>query len=126
MDGSDPNPEGAAWLAEDIATTRPYALTGGRTTPGHPLGLATHMRIDAERPGLVLAPEGAQVVDLCRTEPRSVAELAARLRLPVQVAKIILSDLIDSHVLAPTVPPRDADGGDPNLLEAVLVGLRSL
>ncbi|MFJ9173520.1 DUF742 domain-containing protein [Streptomyces sp. NPDC102360] len=122
----DPTPEGSAWLAEDTATTRPYALTGGRTRPGHPLGLGSHLRVDMERPGLLLQPEGAQVLALCRLEPRSVAELAARLRLPVQVTKVILSDLIDSHVLAPTVPPRDADGGDPNLLEAVLVGLRSL
>ncbi|MBZ4020067.1 DUF742 domain-containing protein [Streptomyces purpurogeneiscleroticus] len=117
------------WLAEDTAHLRLYALTGGRTRPARALGLVSRVRL---APGLVpgtlgtLGPESAQVVEVCSREPRSVAEIAARLGIPVNVTKILLSDLLDTHVLVPALPPREADGSDPLLLEAALEGLRSL
>ncbi|MGW4032133.1 DUF742 domain-containing protein [Streptomyces sp. NPDC004838] len=74
-----------------------------------------------------LSPEGETLLLLCSGEPRSVAELAALLDQPVQVARVLISDLIDAGVLTtaarptPTPPTRDTD-----LLEAVLVGLQAL
>ncbi|MFD5120133.1 DUF742 domain-containing protein [Streptomyces sp. NPDC058385] len=117
------------WLAEDTAQLRLYALTGGRTRPARALGLVSRVRAASGlAPSTVdrLGPESAQVLELCGREPRSVAEIAGRLGVPVQVTKILLSDLLDSHVLVPALPPREADGSDPLLLEAALEGLRSL
>lgn len=73
------------------------------------------------------SPEAKQVLQLCRAGPRSVAEIAATLGLPVQVTKIILSDLIDCGALSfvvPTITSGDP-ASDPQLLEAVLAGLRA-
>ncbi|MFD0852980.1 DUF742 domain-containing protein, partial [Actinomadura adrarensis] len=59
----------------------------------------------------------------CRTAT-SVAEVAAYLRLPVMVAKVLLSDLIDYGALTTQRPWAPADITDPSLLEALLDGLR--
>jgi Protein of unknown function (DUF742) len=55
---------------------------------------------------------------------RSVAEIAATLQQPVQVTKIVLSDLIDSGALIIAVPDTSSDPTDVHLLEAVLASPR--
>lgn len=113
-----------AWEEHPAQDLRPYVLTGGRTRPEHQLGLdsVVKTRHDGKltrAPG----PEEKQVLALCAIEPRSVAELAGRLSQPVQAVKVLLSDLISGGVLA--LPTNYANAADPQLLEAVLVGLRN-
>jgi hypothetical protein len=116
------SPDATPWVDEDQLDLRPYAVTGGRTRPRHTMRLLS--LLVATRPvGIPLAPEAHQIADLCGAQPTTVAELAAQLRQPVQVVKIVLSDLIDDGVLT-LATPVTADPKDPQLLEATLAALR--
>ena len=108
---------------------RPYALTGGRTR-SHGTNLALETLItstDAGRDAAAkLSPEQRQIVLLC-SRPLSIAEISARLGVPLGVARVLASDLradgfVDAH-RSPT-----ADGGEElkSVLERVLHGLQSL
>ncbi|MUN41663.1 DUF742 domain-containing protein [Actinomadura litoris] len=70
-------------------------------------------------------PEADLVVGLCRERPRSLAEIAARIGLPVQAAKIIVSDLLDAGALV-VPPPLPEDRDRRQLLEALLTGLEAM
>jgi len=121
--GSDVDPSSQPSLV------RPYALVRGRTRRGGAAPLPVETVVVARRSvdasGLHLEP--AAIVHLCQ-RPSSVAEIAARLSLPVGVVRVLVADLTsDGHVdvnlpLAPT-----ADGTvDRGLLERVLAGLEAL
>lgn len=69
-------------------------------------------------------PEAARAVEACRVQPCSVAEVAALTDLPVQVAKIILSDLIDCGALVMALPGPGASD-HLQLLEALRSGLET-
>ena len=78
---------------------RPFIVTGGRTMP-----LRDDLRIEtlvvANRAALSapLRFEGQTVVQLCQ-QPRSVAEVAATLHVPLGVAKVVVGDLMQAgHV----------------------------
>ncbi|MDT3395072.1 DUF742 domain-containing protein [Streptomyces sp. B1866] len=72
---------------------RPFIVTGGRTRPDRP-----HLRIEtlvSALPGALAAPLGHEsraIVELC-LHPRSVAEIAALLPVPLGVARVLVSDL---------------------------------
>ncbi|WP_330175252.1 DUF742 domain-containing protein [Streptomyces sp. NBC_01498] len=117
--------DGTPWVDDDEHELRPYALTGGRTRPTNEMSLSSLLKARATAPEGYLSPEAAHCLALCRGEARSVAEVAATLGQPVQVAKILLSDLLDAGALIMAMPTRTADPKDPNLLEAVLEGLRT-
>src|SRR5512145_2395234 len=72
-----------------------YALTRGRTrSHGNDLQLET--LVSTTGTGLTSLPrlrfEHARIVELCR-RPVSVAEVAAQLRIPLGVARVLVSDL---------------------------------
>lgn len=69
-------------------------------------------------------PEAARAVEACRVQPCSVAEVAALTDLPVQAAKIILSDLIDCGALVMALPGPGASD-HLQLLEALRSGLET-
>ncbi|MBY8885674.1 DUF742 domain-containing protein [Streptomyces sp. PTM05] len=115
---------------------RPYAMTRGRTTH------AAEDRLDlialvitadryAETDDVAatdhsLTPEHLDILELCRQEPISVAELAAGLDLPVGVLRVLIGDLLDAghvHVTRPVPPAELPDAG---LLREVIDGLRAL
>jgi hypothetical protein len=112
------DPDGELWV-------RPYTVTNGRTRPSTALDLVSLVRatgrgmVAPERLGL----EHAQALELCHS-PTSVAEVAAHLRQPVMVTKVLLSDLIDSGAVTARFPTFDST--DPARLEALLDGLRRL
>lgn len=94
----------------DAARVRPFIVTGGRTRP-----LRDGLRIES----LVLATERASTVPL-RFEQRrlvelaqrsvSLAELAARLAVPIGVARVLVSDLHQEELIKIVEPhelPRD-------------------
>lgn len=104
---------------------RPYALTRGRTHAA---------AAELDRATLVVAaPEPAasdewdadreRILLLC-AQPRSVEDLAAALEIPLVVAKVLVSDLLDNGDLSvPLTPLREPDY---DLLQAVLDGIRRL
>ncbi|TDV55399.1 DUF742 domain-containing protein [Actinophytocola oryzae] len=103
---------------------RPYAMTSGRTQPSTPLDLLSLVRASGK--GMItsnqLGFEHAKALALCQT-PTSVAEMAGRLRRPVTVTKVVLSDLIELGVVIAKLTPTEYSN-DPAVLEAVIDGLR--
>jgi len=119
-------PGGDGWLDGDAArAVRPYAVTGGRTSPRVELDLMSMIAATGTSPGSHLEPEHEQVLRLCR-QPVSVAEIAARLRLPVVAAKVLLSDLARWGAVRASAPVPASGPGSHVLLERVLDGLLRL
>lgn len=88
-------PEDETWLDGDAGRlVRPYAVSNGRTTASRQLDLLSMVVATgiATSPGL--EPDHLQILGLC-LRPASVAEIAARVRLPAAVTKVLLSDLVD-------------------------------
>jgi hypothetical protein len=111
------------WFDEDAGRlVRPYTVSNGRTRPTQELDMLS-MVMAAGTYNRGLGYDHAQALTLCR-QPTSVAEVAARLQLPVVVTKILLSDLVDCGALTTRAPLSTADPHDPRVLEALLDGLR--
>lgn len=126
--------EGPEWLGwppgetgvESECLVRPYFWTGGRTASRCELSLetlvsATDQPIDPTAP-----PEHSTILTLCAA-PRSVAELAALVSIPLGVARVVLGDMAEagSVVVHRTVNPADAFP-DIVLMQRVLNGLQRL
>ncbi|MEU4997108.1 DUF742 domain-containing protein [Streptomyces sp. NPDC021622] len=117
------------------ARVRPYSLTGGRTRFGHVLLVETFVAaLDApeerrELPqGNVTArvmPELRAIVEICR-RMRTVAEIAALLKMPLGVVRVLLSDLADQGKIRVYGTGHGPGQPDRALLERVLSGLRRL
>lgn len=116
------------WLARDAGpVVRPYALTGGRTRPtGETIDLLAVVSSADTGPvdGLLLEPEYLEVIRQCR-QPKSVADLASDLDLPLGVVRILLSDMRQNGLVAIS-PPARARLADPQLLKDVADALRRL
>lgn len=110
------------------ALARPYSWTDGRTQPT--VDLAIEARV-------VTTPEGKElpaqltsalwtVTRLC-FQPRSIAEIAAYLAIPLGVAKVLVADLLaEGLVLVEATLAHDADDAERReLIERVLSGLRA-
>ena len=112
------------------ALVRPYALVGGRTgagTAGATLPLESVVVTDPEVDLSEVFLERGAIARLCR-RPRSVAEVAALLELPVGVIRVLVGDLEAERVVQVNLPlDRQEDGAvDRVLLERVLAGLEAL
>ncbi len=85
--------------ADEDMVIRPFLLTGGRTRP-----VEETVRLEAQviaRPTAALDPvrfEALQIVEACR-QITSVAEVAARLRLPLGVVRVLVADLVAEEQL---------------------------
>jgi hypothetical protein len=118
----DREPEG-----ETASMVRAYAWTGGRTKSDYQFEIETLVSTSYRAYDVLptLQVEYQAVASLCH-EPKSVAEVAALLTLPLGVMKVLLGDmarlgLIDVH--------RTGSGGDVpdlELFQRVLAGLRRL
>jgi hypothetical protein len=110
---------------------RPYTITHGRTVSAHgeltliTLVVALGRLRELDTRGL--EPEHRAILELCQ-RPLALAEVAARLDLPVTVAKILIGDLITLGTVAARPPVALAVGQRPDirLLQAVRDGLRRL
>lgn len=113
-----------------LGAPRPYVLVRGRAKPSKDLERSTLVVLSANSPSAPLQPHYSQIAALCTPAPCSVAEIAGRLKQPLQVIKVMVSDLIEDHYLVvPQVPgmfDSAVDGSDMCLLKDVLNGLRNL
>ncbi len=112
------------WFDEEAGPlVRPYAVTGGRTRSVQAeLDLVTMIVISRRRaePGS-LDPEYELILALCQI-PTSVAEISAKLNLPLGVVKVLIGDLIERRLLI----FRAALTPDNEVLQKVLNGIRKL
>ncbi|MGW7041342.1 DUF742 domain-containing protein [Streptomyces avermitilis] len=131
--GSAPQ-AGSQWYDNEAGPlVRPYAMTGGRTKPG-PTGvrfdLIALVTLDTAAPRVdddtSLGPEHRALIDLCRIETQSVAELAAGADLPVGVVRVLLGDLLELGCVTVSRPVPPAQLPDERILREVIAGLRAL
>ncbi|GAB2627809.1 hypothetical protein Aab01nite_81480 [Paractinoplanes abujensis] len=101
---------------------RPYTISNGRTEPTTRMELLSMVIATGRQPHGQLGPEHAQALRLCGSVT-TVAEVAARLRLPAVVTKILLSDLVDWGVVDTHAPDPMADLTDLTVLETILNAL---
>jgi hypothetical protein len=109
--------------SESHVMIRPYARTGGRTRPAHDLAIEALISAAPAVPGRYLSREHWAIANLC-VQPRSVAEVAALLTIPLGVARVLLGDLATDGTVVihrtSQLPP------DVALMRRVLTGLRRL
>jgi hypothetical protein len=110
------------------SAVRPYAWTRGRTKPG--LNLAIEALVSTSQRGRdqmgLLQVEHRAVAELC-AQPRSVAEVAALLSLPLGVARVLLGDMAGlGFVTVHQTASSAGNAPDLALMERVLSGLRRL
>ena len=104
---------------------RPYAMTEGRTEPtGVDPAIEDLVGVAADPPGW-LSLEHRSIALACR-ETLSVAELAARVDLPLGVTRVLVGDLADQGTIRVYGTGHGPGGPDRALLERVLSGLRRL
>lgn len=103
---------------------RPYAITGGRTGGESALELETLVQASPRADEMIdgYRWEAVDMINLARS-PMAVVEIAARLKLPIGVAKVLVSDLIADGALQAQVRQ---ERNYASLLERVLDGVRNL
>ncbi|MFJ7211276.1 DUF742 domain-containing protein [Amycolatopsis sp. NPDC098790] len=107
---------------------RPYVLTRGRTQSRRHLAIEALIstRTGASWNGARLTGEFRSVRSLC-LHPRSVAEVAARLSVPLGVARVLLDDMAEQGLITIHDTRVNTEGRPAvALMERVLHGLRRL
>ena len=117
----------------DVSTgprlVRPYALTSGRTESVVDLPIeATFEVLPSGR--TASWPEGdlsGQILDLCAAK-ESVAEVSAKMHIPLGVARVLLGDLVTAGHLKTrtTISENTTSDERRELIERTLSGLRAL
>lgn len=127
--GSGPgNAPASVYLPFSGSRVRPYTRTGGRTRTAHDLALEALVSTseDGRRYRGVRTIEHRQICDIC-LDTRSIAEIAAHLRLPLGVVKVIVGDMADAGlVLIHQTELILGDSSSRAFMERVLQGLRDL
>jgi hypothetical protein len=117
------------WLDQEAGpVVRPYTLTGGRSRPfTSGLNLLTHVEAlyAPEADLIALQPEQRSILSLTRTAI-SVAELSARLDLPVGVVRVLVGDLVQANLVSTFEADAAIRSPDDDILQAVIDGLRAL
>lgn len=106
---------------------RPYAVTGGRTRSRYELPIEALVFTTplGESRSAALSLEKQSIAAMCR-RVRSVAEIAAGLRVPLGVARVLVGDMADEGFVGVHQQPDTGETPDLALLERVLSGLRRL
>jgi Protein of unknown function (DUF742) len=117
------------WLDDDAGpVVRPYAMTRGRTRPTNGEFDLISLIVATRPPSAVgtgLAPEHVAIIAVCQ-RPLSVAEIAARVDLPVGIVRVLLGDLLSKELIVAREPQPAGQQHNERIFKAVLNGLRSL
>jgi hypothetical protein len=116
------------------ALVRPYAVTRGRTRPRLEIALEALVETTARgrSAGSAKGNQGREhqfITALCDGRLQSLAEIAARMQLPLGVARVLIADMAAEGLVAVYEPTSLEDTNDAvgtELLERVLSGLRRL
>lgn len=128
LGGSGPIPEETP--AESSGLVRPYFRTKGRTRPSQDLAIETLISTSERGRRLdgVRVPEHKSICGLC-LDTRSVAEVAALLKMPLGVVRVLVGDVAGLGLVLVHSPNTNAMVGDrPSIefMERVLSGLRRI
>jgi hypothetical protein len=112
---------------------RPYAVTRGRTRPKLEIAIEALVETTARgrqvgNGGIGNGQEQQYIATLCDGRLQSLAEIAARMQLPLGVARVIIADMASDGLVAVHEPAslENNDAVGTELLERVLSGLRRL
>jgi hypothetical protein len=112
------------------ALVRPYAVTRGRTRPRLDIALEALVETTAQgrSGGVNHGREHQYIAAMCDGRLQSLAEIAARMQLPLGVARVLIADMAADGLVAVHQPASldDNDAVGTDLLERVLSGLRRL
>jgi hypothetical protein len=117
------------------ALVRPYAVTRGRTRPKLEIAIEALIettvrgRTASSRPSNVNHGQEQQyIATMCDGRVQSLAEIAARLHLPLGVARVLIADMAADGLVSVYEPTSldDNEAVGTELLERVLSGLRRL
>lgn len=107
---------------------RPFILTRGRARPVH----GEELEIEAMVSTTVLgnatapaAPEHWSITLLCH-QTQSIAEIAAHLKMPIGVIRVLIADMAHQGLVELYRPGQTPPGLDSPLLERLLDGLRRI
>lgn len=121
----------AGWMEPDGGRVVPvYAVTGGRTRANDGPDMPVEALVTTTEAGVFatdLQLEYRMTVELAAT-PVSIVEIGAFLGVPVGVARVLVSDLVNAKYLVvhlPPVPTTEDGGPAPEILERLLEGLRA-
>ena len=116
-------------VADEPSLVRPYILTAGRTASRVDLPLEAPIdTVDTDTPPRWPASDvRGRILALCVDHP-SVAEVAAKLSLPLGVARVLIGDLVTQGYLAVRTTLSDSATADERreLIGRTLRGLRAL
>ena len=113
-------------VVEPDIGVRPYLVTRGRTRTDRPLGLeALVQTTDRGRRGVGLLKFEQRAIALVCDRPTSVAEIAARVRVPLGVARVLVADLTDAGLVQVHAAP-DRIEDDISLIQRLIHGVRAL
>ncbi|MFG2440562.1 DUF742 domain-containing protein [Streptomyces sp. NPDC048508] len=105
-------------------------VTGGRSAPSRNhfdhITLISLSSSSAHLSRTGLTPEHRRAMELLASSAHSVAELAALLKLPLSVLRILLADLMELGHISTQRRITETSGLDTKLLEDVLAGLQRL
>jgi hypothetical protein len=123
-------PDSYGWVDDEAGPfVRPYALTGGRTRPDAELDLDVVSIIETTDATVArhmdLGPEHLEILRMCHV-PLSVAEVSSSLDLPVDVVRVLLSDVHREGLVLVRPPASISSLPDAELLKEVISGLRAL
>jgi hypothetical protein len=109
------------------AGVRAYAMTGGRSNTAVHLEFETMLRATPLGQGAVagLRFEKGDVTRLCVAEALSVAEISARLRLPIGVVRVVAGDLLADGMLE-SFQASENVADDVALIQRLIAGVRAL
>jgi hypothetical protein len=112
---------------ESRVSVRPYVRTRGRTRARPDLMVETLISLPSPRPPLD-DPEHVVIGGICEHAPRSVAEVAALMRVPLGVARVLIGDMADDGAVRihPTAAAGPQHGPDREVMARVLRGLHGL
>ncbi len=110
-----------------VRLVRPYAMTGGRTRSSYAdLEMETLVSTTSRgESSSDLSLERRSIALLCR-DILSIAEISARLDLPLGVTRVLVGDMADEGLVHVHRPAQAGERPDLALLERVLYGLRTI
>jgi Protein of unknown function (DUF742) len=109
------------------SAVRSFTMTAGRARAAVQLGFEAMMRSTetgkAQLPALNF--ERAAIVELCAVETLSIAEVSARLEIPIGVIRVLAADLLTEELIQVFVPTKNV-ADDVSLLAGLIASVRAL